>query len=150
MSNPALWATSTELPANSKNIGSTASMVGASQTIADVMPVSCTICGGMLRCGSTRVANSPSTAPPRTLTAPISVMASAGVLFAVPVARPPVVSRSTTTNVVWRNDSSSGGIRQLGETQLIRAGHTHGGDVKHPHRQPRLSHAERLVVGARG
>ena len=49
MSNPALWATSTAPRANSKNIGSTASMVGASQTIAVVMPVSCTICGGMLR-----------------------------------------------------------------------------------------------------
>ena len=40
------------------------------------MPVSATICGGMLRPGSTSVASSPSTAPPRTLTAPISVMAS--------------------------------------------------------------------------
>ena len=106
MSNPALWATSTAPPANSKNIGSTASMVGASPTIAEVMPVSCTICGGMLRCGSTRVANSPSRAPPRTLTAPISVMASGG-FSPVPVVRPPVVSRSTTTNVVSRSETSS-------------------------------------------
>ena len=108
MSNPALWATSTAPPANSKNIGSTASMVGASHTIAVVMPVSCTICGGMLRCGSTRVANSPSTTPPRTLTAPISVMAS-GTVPSLPVVRPPVVSRSTTTKVVSRNDTSSVG-----------------------------------------
>ena len=76
MSKPALWATSTAPRANSRNIGSTASMVGASETIADVMPVSCTICGGMSRPGSTSVANSPSTTPPRTLTAPISVISS--------------------------------------------------------------------------
>src|SRR4051794_25346447 len=42
--------------------------------------------------GSTRVWNSPSTSPPRTLTAPISVIA-------LSVGEPPVVSRSTTTNV---------------------------------------------------
>ena len=70
-------------------------------TIAVVMPVSGTICGGMARPGSTRVANSPSTSPPRTLTAPISVMASRP----SPLARPPVVSRSTTTNVVSRRDT---------------------------------------------
>ena len=47
---------------------------------------------GMGSAGLTRVWNSPSTSPPRTLTAPISVMPHcAGV--------PPVVSRSTTTNV---------------------------------------------------
>ncbi len=108
-SNPALWATSTapwSKPANSRNIGSTASMAGASHTIAVVMPVSCTIWGGMLRCGSTRVANSPSTTPPRTLTAPISVMASHGAPPALLV-RPPVVSRSTTTKVVSRKGVSS-------------------------------------------
>src|SRR5207245_2068940 len=42
--------------------------------------------------GSTRVWNSPSTSPARTLTAPISVIA-------LSVGEPPVVSRSTTTNV---------------------------------------------------
>jgi hypothetical protein len=42
--------------------------------------------------GSTSVWNSPSTSPPRTLTAPISVIASS-------LGEPPVVSRSTTTNV---------------------------------------------------
>jgi len=108
MSNPALWATSTAPPANSKNIGSTASILGASYTIAVVMPVSRTIWGGMSRCGSTRVANSPSTTPPRTLTAPISVMASGG-LPSVLFVRPPVVSRSTTTNVVSRKGTSSVG-----------------------------------------
>src|SRR3954447_12567264 len=42
--------------------------------------------------GSTRVWNSPSTSPPRTFTAPISVIA-------LSVGEPPVVSRSTTTKV---------------------------------------------------
>ena len=103
MSKPALWATSTAPRANSRNVGSTESMVGALHTIAVVMPVSATICGGMLRPGSTRVASSPSTAPPRTLTAPISVMES----WPSPLARPPVVSRSTTTKVVSRSDTES-------------------------------------------
>ena len=107
MSNPALWATSTAPRANSRNAGSTASIVGASHTIAVVMPVSATICGGMLRPGSTSVASSPSTAPPRTLTAPISVMASK--FSPSPVARPPVVSRSTTTKVVSRSETSAVG-----------------------------------------
>ena len=105
MSKPALWATSTAPRANSRNAGSTASIFGALRTMAEVMPVSSTICGGMLRPGSTSVASSPSTSPPRTLTAPISVMAST--LSPSPVARPPVVSRSTTTNVVLRNDTES-------------------------------------------
>ena len=105
MSKPALWATSTAPRANSRNIGNTASIVGALRTIAVVMPVSSTICGGMSRPGSTRVANSPTTSPPRTLTAPISVIASwrpSGPAFA----RPPVVSRSTTTNVTSRKEGS--------------------------------------------
>ena len=76
MSKPALWATSTAPRENSRNAGNTESILGASHTIAVVMPVSATICGGMLRPGSTSVASSPSTAPPRTLTAPISVIAS--------------------------------------------------------------------------
>src|SRR4051794_13885631 len=42
--------------------------------------------------GSTSVWNSPSTSPPRTLTAPISVIA-------LSFGEPPVVSRSTTTKV---------------------------------------------------
>lgn len=85
-------------------------MVGASHTIAVVIPVSRTTCGGMLRCGSTRVPNSPSTTPPRTLTAPISVMASA-VAPSFPRLRPPVVSRSTTTKVVSRSEKSSAGAQ---------------------------------------
>ena len=68
MSNPALWATSTAPRENSRNAGSTDSILGALHTIAVVIPVSATICGGMLRPGSTRVASSPSTTPPLTLT----------------------------------------------------------------------------------
>ena len=107
MSKPALCATSTAPRENSRNAGSTDSIFGALRTIAEVMPVSSTICGGMLRPGSTRVASSPSTSPPRTLTAPISVMAST--LSPSPLARPPVVSRSTTTNVVSRKETSASG-----------------------------------------
>ena len=92
MSKPALWATSTAPRANSRNAGSADSMRGASATIAVVMPVSDWMNGGIGRCGLTRVWNSPSTSPPRTLTAPISVIAESAGL-------PPVVSRSTTTNV---------------------------------------------------
>lgn len=53
-SKPALWATSTAPRANSRNAGSTESIVGASHTMAVVMPVNDTIWGGMLRPGSTR------------------------------------------------------------------------------------------------
>ncbi len=107
MSNPALWATSTAPLQNSRNEGRTASMRGASRTIAVVIPVSSTICGGMARPGSTRVASSPSTSPPRTLTAPISVMASYPSPGVLAVARPPVVSRSTTTKVVSASETDS-------------------------------------------
>src|SRR5688572_6201420 len=55
------------------------------------MPVSTAIRGGMWAFGLTSVWNSPSTSPPRTLTAPTSVIMS--------VSAPPVVSRSTTQNV---------------------------------------------------
>lgn len=103
MSKPALWATSTAPRQNSRKAGSTASIFGASYTIAEVMPVSATICGGMARPGSTSVANSPRISPPRTFTAPISVIASCR----SPEARPPVVSRSTTTNVVSRSVGSA-------------------------------------------
>ena len=106
MSKPALCATSTAPRQNSRNIGSTASIAGASCTIAVVIPVSRTIWGGMSRRGSTSVANSPRITPPRTLTAPISVIASHGPPAAPGRARPPVVSRSTTTNVVARSDTS--------------------------------------------
>src|SRR6478609_5095275 len=91
-SNGALCATSTDPRANSRNEGSTSAIFGAPITIAVVIPVSTWICAGTGPPGSTSVWNSPSTSPPRTLTAPTSVMADA------PGAAP-VVSRSTTTNV---------------------------------------------------
>jgi hypothetical protein len=57
------------------------------------MPVSTAMNGGIAWCGLTRVWNSPSTSPPRTLTAPTSVIIDPA------AAEPPVVSRSTTQNV---------------------------------------------------
>ena len=67
-------------------------MRGAGITIACVMPVSTVISGGIAMPGFTRVWNVPRHSPPRTLTAPTSVMAQRS-------ADPPVVSRSTTQNV---------------------------------------------------
>ena len=99
-SNGALCATRTAPRMNSRNDGSTAPIIGASKTIASEIPVSMVICGGIFRPGSTSVANSPSTSPPRILTAPISVIDSV-------CDEPPVVSRSTTTNVTSRNGSPS-------------------------------------------
>jgi len=66
-------------------------MRGACATIASVMPVSTEIIGGIDPAGRTSVPNSPITSPPRTFTAPTSVIESS--------AEPPVVSRSTTTKV---------------------------------------------------
>ncbi len=55
MSNPALRATSTESPGNSKNIGSTTSMVEASHTVDfALMLVRCAIWNRVLRWGLTR------------------------------------------------------------------------------------------------
>ena len=68
--------------------------VGASATIELVMPVSTAMNGGMAVWGLTRVWNSPRTSPPRTLTAPISVIIEPA------AAEPPVVSRSTTQKVM--------------------------------------------------
>ena len=72
----ALCATSTAPVRNSRSDGSTTGSGGAPVTIAVVMPVRATMLGGTPVPGSTSVANSPSRSPPRTLTAPISVMAS--------------------------------------------------------------------------
>ena len=65
------------------------------------MPVSTAMNAGISLCGLTRVWNSPSTSPPRTLTAPISV------IIDPPWADPPVVSRSTTQNVRSRSGRPS-------------------------------------------
>ena len=69
-------------------------------TIESVIPVSTCTNGLIDLPGCTSVWNSPSTSPPRTFTAPISVIASEA-------AAPPVVSRSTTTKVVVRRGSSN-------------------------------------------
>jgi hypothetical protein len=92
MSKPALWATSTDPAANSRNAGRADSMRGAPATMESVMPVSTEMKAGMAAPGLTSVWNSPTTSPPRTLTAPISVMPHS-------IGLPPVVSRSTTTKV---------------------------------------------------
>ena len=65
------------------------------------MPVSTAMNGGIWVWGLTRVWNSPSTSPPRTLTAPISV------IIEPPSAEPPVVSRSTTQKVRSRSGRPS-------------------------------------------
>ncbi len=68
-------------------------MGGEPATIESVIPVSTAMNGGITWCGLTSVWNSPSTSPPRTFTAPTSV------IIDPPCAEPPVVSRSTTQNV---------------------------------------------------
>ena len=108
-SNGALWATSTAPRANSRKAGSTAAIRGAAVTIIVVMPVSTLMYGGISHPGSTSVWNSPSTWPPRTFTAPISVIAQS-------LGEPPVVSRSTTTNVT----PDSGGADLLDRHLLVR------------------------------
>jgi hypothetical protein len=92
----ALWATSAAPRTNSRKLGSTSANGGAATTMASVIPVSTEMNGGIGDPGSTSVPNSPSTSPPRTFTAPISVIACCA-------AEPPVVSRSKTTNVTSRS-----------------------------------------------
>ncbi len=89
-------------------------MRGAGSTIAWVIPVSTVIIGGMGTPGLTSVSMLARSAPPRSLSAPISVIASA-------VCEPPVVSRSRTTKVVsesgmprsasdcWRGEATAAG-----------------------------------------
>ena len=96
-----MCATHTASCANSRKLGSTDSIGGAGATIASVMPVSTVMYGGIGPPGFTRVANSPSSSPLRIFTAPISVMPR-------PSGAPPVVSRSTTTNVVAYSVRSRG------------------------------------------
>ena len=72
------------------------------------MPVRTVIIGGIATPGLTIVWNVPSRRPPRTLTAPTSVIASVA-------GDPPVVSRSTTTKVT----SDSGVPRSSNEACSI-------------------------------
>ncbi len=67
-------------------------MRGAGATMVSVMPVRTVISGGMAAPGLTSVWNVPRHSPPRTFTAPISVMPHDAAVA-------PVVSRSTTQNV---------------------------------------------------
>jgi hypothetical protein len=69
--------------------------------MALLIPVSTAMNGGIWVRGLTRVWNSPRTSPPRTLTAPISVIMQPA------WAEPPVVSRSTTVNVMSRRGRPS-------------------------------------------
>ena len=69
-------------------------MRGAGMTIEWVMPVRIVISGGIAQPGFTSVWNVPKHSPPRSLTAPISVIAQDS-------AEPPVVSRSMMQKVTW-------------------------------------------------
>ena len=78
-SNGALWATSTRAARRTPGRpGARTRSDGASATIELVMPVRTAMNGGIAAWGLTRVWNSPSTSPPRTLTAPISVIMRTG------------------------------------------------------------------------
>ena len=94
MSKAALWATSTQSAENCMKPGTATAWEGAAATIASVMPVRTWIIAGMGTEGRTRVWNSPSTSPPQTFTAPISVICASDPA--------PVVSRSTTQKAVVR------------------------------------------------
>src|SRR5699024_796337 len=113
----ALCATSAASPTKSRNIGSTVRIEGACATAASVMPVSAATKAGIGRSGSTKVRNSPSTSPPRTFTAPISVIASAA-------GSVPVVSRSTTTSV-----ASASGVPRSSKLSWRRADMLEGYDA---------------------
>src|SRR5680860_1610433 len=72
-------------------------MGGAEATIESVIPVKTAMKAGIDDCGFTSVWNSPRISPPRTLTAPTSVIIEPA------LAEPPVVSRSTTQKVISRS-----------------------------------------------
>ena len=108
-------------------------MRGAGSTIDSVMPVSTVIIGGIGTPGFTSDSKRPSSSPPRSLSAPISVIASV-------LAEPPVVSRSTTTKVVsdsgvprsasdcWRRGTDRGrrGRLEPGQHRRERGSGRHG------------------------
>ena len=95
---------------------------------------------GISACGLTRVWNSPSTSPPRTLTAPISV------IIDPPAAEPPVVSRSTTQKVMSRSGRPSSSKLRCASQRVVpgvaaprRSGSRSWSrdDARRGHRQPR-------------
>ena len=75
-SNPALCATNAPSPINSRNCGSTTSIVGASSTISSVILVRFVISKGIGRSGFTKVLNLSTICPFSTFTAPISIILS--------------------------------------------------------------------------
>ena len=87
----ALWATRIRPAAKLRKACSASASPGASATISLVMPVSSVILGVMGLPGLTKVSNSSTTSPFRTITAPISVR------YSTPGSRP-VVSVSNTQN----------------------------------------------------
>ena len=108
---------------------------GAPATMAFVMPVRTVICAGIAVPGLTRVENSPSApsvTPPRTRTAPISVIARAP-------GAPPVVSRSTTTKVTSRR-----GVPMSSKDACVPAGASKPGGLS----RGRAGEAEETAVGA--
>jgi hypothetical protein len=118
----ALWATHTAPSANWRKPGSTSSIFGAGSSIASVIPVSTVMNGGSRSAGCTSVANSPSTSPLRTFTAPISVMPP-------PLGAPPVVSRSTTMNVVPKRDAARGSSKSASRVSCTPARYARGTTV---------------------
>ena len=96
----------------------TAMRSGQSATKASVIPVRRTTLQGISRPGFTRAVESPVIFPPLTLTAASSVMRCWG-------GRPPVVSMSTTANVVWgrkRPERQASGMRQAPASSLLARG----------------------------
>ena len=107
---PRCARTMTASPTKPTNGSSTASTRGAGTTIACVIPVITVMEGGMATPGLTSVWNVPSSSPPRTFTAPTSVISHVA-------GEAPVVSRSRTTNVT----SASGVPRSSNDRCRIAA-----------------------------
>ena len=165
MSNGALWATSTQPRANSRKAGSAASMPGASATIESVMPVRTAMKAGMSVSGLTSVWNSPSTSPPRTLTAPISVISAVGRRAAgrleVDDAEGDVAQRAAELVEgalglpARRRRRRAAPVARCGppcdadsrhHVTYCTAGTAHGLDRRARHRQPRVDARHRLVT----
>src|SRR6476620_1410294 len=84
---------------------------GAPVTVRSSIPVRCATKGGIGCRGSTSVWNVDSRSPPRYVTAPTSVMAWS-------VGEPPVVSRSTTTNVTSESFTPSAKVHCSGSRSI--------------------------------
>ena len=94
----ALWPTRMRPSTKSRKAFSASASLGASATISLVMPVSSVIFEVMGFPGFTKVSNSSTTSPFRTMTAPISVR------YSTPGSRP-VVSVSKTQNSPFSGSS---------------------------------------------